>query len=278
MLYIVPTPIGNLADMTFRAVDVLKEVDLILAEDTRTSGVLLKHYSISKPLQSYHQHNEHQVTERLVAQMQEGKKMALLTDAGTPGISDPAFFIIRACIKAGIRVECLPGATALIPALVNSGLPSDSFCFEGFPPRTKGARSNWFKDLATEERTIIFFEAPHRITESLEDAQTAFGSDRDAAVCREMSKHYEEVMRGSISELIDWAKSKDILGEITVVVEGFNPGTRQFSVEDLVKLVIKQEEAGESRKEAIAQVAKANKVSKRVVFDAMVAHKSGDKI
>ena len=219
MLYIVPTPIGNLADMTFRAVAVLKEVDLILAEDTRTSGVLLKHYEISKPLQSYHQHNEHQVTERLVAQMQEGKSMALLTDAGTPGISDPAFFIIRACIKADIRVECLPGATALIPALVNSGLPSDSFCFEGFLPLKKG-RHTLLSALANENRTIILYESPMRLVKTLHQLMEYFGEDRPCCVSRELTKKFEENARGTLKEVHDHFKQKTVKGEIVVVIAG----------------------------------------------------------
>lgn len=219
MLYIVPTPIGNLADMTFRAVDVLKEVDLILAEDTRTSGVLLKHYSISKPLQSYHQHNEHQVTERLVAQMQEGKRMALLTDAGTPGISDPAFFIIRACIKAGIRVECLPGATALIPALVNSGLPSDSFCFEGFLPLKKG-RHTMLTALANEKRTIILYESPMRLVKTLHQLMEYFGENRLCCVSRELTKKFEENARGTLKEVHDHFIQKTVKGEIVIVIAG----------------------------------------------------------
>lgn len=219
MLYIVPTPIGNLADMTFRAVDVLKEVDLILAEDTRTSGVLLKHYSISKPLQSYHQHNEHQVTERLVAQMQEGKKMALLTDAGTPGISDPAFFIIRACIKAGISVECLPGATALIPALVNSGLPSDSFCFEGFLPLKKG-RHTMLTALANEKRTIILYESPMRLVKTLHQLMEYFGENRLCCVSRELTKKFEENARGTLKEVHDHFIQKTVKGEIVIVIAG----------------------------------------------------------
>ena len=219
MLYIVPTPIGNLADMTFRAVDVLKDVDLILAEDTRTSGVLLKHYAISKPLQSYHQHNEHQVTERLVAQMLEGKKMALLTDAGTPGISDPAFFIIRACIKAGIRVECLPGATALIPALVNSGLPSDSFCFERFLPLKKG-RHTMLTALANEKRTIILYESPMRLVKTLQQLMEYFGEDRPCCVSRELTKKFEENARGSLKEVHNHFSQKTIKGEIVIVIAG----------------------------------------------------------
>lgn len=219
MLYIVPTPIGNLADMTFRAVDVLKDVDLILAEDTRTSGVLLKHYAISKPLQSYHQHNEHQVTERLVAQMLEGKKMALLTDAGTPGISDPAFFIIRACIKAGIRVECLPGATALIPALVNSGLPSDSFCFEGFLPLKKG-RHTMLTALANEKRTIILYESPMRLVKTLHQLMEYFGENRLCCVSRELTKKFEENARGTLKEVHDHFIQKTVKGEIVIVIAG----------------------------------------------------------
>lgn len=219
MLYIVPTPIGNLADMTFRAVDVLKDVDLILAEDTRTSGVLLKHYAISKPLQSYHQHNEHQVTERLVAQMLEGKKMALLTDAGTPGISDPAFFIIRACIKAGIRVECLPGATALIPALVNSGLPSDSFCFEGFLPLKKG-RHTMLTALANEKRTIILYESPMRLVKTLHQLMEYFGENRLCCVSRELTKKFEENARGTLKEVHDHFIQKTVKGEMVIVIAG----------------------------------------------------------
>lgn len=219
MLYIVPTPIGNLADMTFRAVAVLKEVDLILAEDTRTSGVLLKHYEISKPLQSYHQHNEHQVTERLVSQMREGKKMALLTDAGTPGISDPAFYIIRACIKENIRVECLPGATALIPALVNSGLPSDSFCFEGFIPLKKG-RHTLLTELAEENRTIILYESPMRLVKTLQQLMEYFGEDRQCCVSRELTKKFEENARGTLKEIHEYFNQKSVKGEIVIVIAG----------------------------------------------------------
>ncbi|MFN5055091.1 MAG: 16S rRNA (cytidine(1402)-2'-O)-methyltransferase [Bacteroidota bacterium] len=219
MLYIVPTPIGNLADMTFRAVAVLKEVDLILAEDTRTSGVLLKHYEISKPLQSYHQHNEHQVTERLVSHMREGKKMALLTDAGTPGISDPAFYIIRACIKENIRVECLPGATALIPALVNSGLPSDSFCFEGFLPLKKG-RHTLLTELAEENRTIILYESPMRLVKTLQQLMEYFGEDRKCCVSRELTKKFEENARGTLKEIHEYFNQKSVKGEIVIVIAG----------------------------------------------------------
>jgi 16S rRNA (cytidine1402-2'-O)-methyltransferase len=219
MLYIVPTPIGNLGDMTFRAVAVLKEVDLILAEDTRTSGVLLKHYEISKSMFPYHQHNEHKITERLVADLLAGKTMALLTDAGTPGISDPAFFLIRAAIKEGIRVECLPGATAFVPALINSGLPSDSFCFEGFLPLKKG-RHTILTALATETRTIILYESPMRLLKTLEQLITYFGEDRQCCVSRELTKKFEENARGTLKEVHEHFSEKGVKGEIVIVIAG----------------------------------------------------------
>jgi 16S rRNA (cytidine1402-2'-O)-methyltransferase len=219
MLYIVPTPIGNLGDMTFRAVAVLKEVDLILAEDTRTSGVLLKHYEISKSMFPYHQHNEHKITERLVADLLAGKTMALLTDAGTPGISDPAFFLIRAAIKEGIRVECLPGATAFVPALINSGLPSDSFCFEGFLPLKKG-RHTILTALAAESRTIILYESPMRLLKTLEQLITYFGEDRQCCVSRELTKKFEENARGTLKEVYEHFSEKGVKGEIVIVIAG----------------------------------------------------------
>jgi 16S rRNA (cytidine1402-2'-O)-methyltransferase len=219
MLYIVPTPIGNLGDMTFRAVAVLKEVDLILAEDTRTSGVLLKHYDISKSMFPYHQHNEHKITERLVADLLAGKTMALLTDAGTPGISDPAFFLIRAAIKEGIRVECLPGATAFVPALINSGLPSDSFCFEGFLPLKKG-RHTILTALAAENRTIILYESPMRLLKTLEQLITYFGEDRQCCVSRELTKKFEENARGTLKEVYEHFSEKGVKGEIVIVIAG----------------------------------------------------------
>jgi 16S rRNA (cytidine1402-2'-O)-methyltransferase len=219
MLYIIPTPIGNLADMTFRAVTVLKEVDLILAEDTRTSGVLLKHYEIQKPLSPYHQHNEHKIVEHLVQQLQAGKTIALLTDAGTPGISDPAFLLVRACVEAGVIVETLPGATAFVPALVNSGLPTTSFCFEGFFPLKKG-RHTLFTKLAQEERTIIFYESPMRLLRTLKDLIPYFGADRKCCVSRELTKKFEENKRGTLQEVHDYFAAKTVKGEIVVVVEG----------------------------------------------------------
>jgi 16S rRNA (cytidine1402-2'-O)-methyltransferase len=219
MLYIVPTPIGNLADMTYRAVTVLQSVDTILAEDTRTSGVLLKHYNISKPMFPYHQHNEHKITERLVQELQSGKTMALLTDAGTPGISDPAFFIVRECIKQGIKVECLPGATAFVPALVNSGLPTDSFCFEGFLPIKKG-KHTLLTSLAQEKRTVVLYESPVRLVKTLLQLMEYFGEDRPCSVSREISKKFEETIRGSLKEVHDHFAAKGVKGEIVIVLGG----------------------------------------------------------
>jgi 16S rRNA (cytidine1402-2'-O)-methyltransferase len=219
MLYIVPTPIGNLADMTYRAVTVLQSVDTILAEDTRTSGVLLKHYGISKPMLPYHQHNEHKITSRLIEELQAGKTFALITDAGTPGISDPAFFIIRECIKNDIRVECLPGATAFVPALVNSGLPTDSFCFEGFLPLKKG-RHTLLTSLSAEPRTIILYESPVRLVKTLLQLITYFGADRPCSVSRELSKKFEETIRGTLQEVHDHFSSKSVRGEIVLLIGG----------------------------------------------------------
>lgn len=219
MLYLVPSPIGNLGDISFRAVAVLKEVDLILAEDTRTSSVLLKHYNIQKPLTPYHRHNEHKIVQHLVHQILEGKTMAVLTDAGTPGISDPAFLLVRACVENNIRVECLPGATAFVPALVNSGIPMNRFCFEGFLPLKKG-RQTLFKKLAEEERTIVFYESPMRLVKTLDECILYFGEERRCSVSRELTKVFEENIRGSLKEVCDHFKAKGVKGEIVVVVAG----------------------------------------------------------
>lgn len=218
-LYLVPTPIGNLADMTFRAVDVLKEVDVILCEDTRTSGKLLAHYQIKKPLFAYHQHNEHKVTERLIERLLTGESMALITDAGTPGISDPAFFLVRSCVAQEIQVETLPGATAFVPALVNSGLTCDKFIFEGFLPHKKG-RQTRLKLLAEATQTIVFYESPHRLLKTLEQLKEFFGETRQAAVCRELTKLHEETIRGSFDDLLSYYKNHTLKGEIVLVVEG----------------------------------------------------------
>ena len=219
MLYLVPTPIGNLADITFRAIDILKSVDLILAEDTRTSSVLLQHYQIHKPITPYHQHNEHKIIQHLTEQMQAGKTMALLTDAGTPGISDPAFLLVRECVKQGIKAECLPGATAFVPALVNSGLPINSFCFEGFLPLKKG-RQTFLKKMATEERTMVFYESPMRLVKTLHDFIQYFGAARQCCVSRELTKKFEENKRGTLQEVHDYFSAKPVKGEIVIVVQG----------------------------------------------------------
>jgi len=230
LLYIVPSPIGNLQDITLRALDVLKGVDLILAEDTRNSSRLLNHYQIIKALSPYHQHNEHKVLHHLVDQLLQGKKMALLTDAGTPGVSDPAFLLVRECIKVGVKVECLPGATAFVPALVNSGLPMNRFTFEGFLPPKKG-RQTMLKQLATEERTIVLYESPMRLVKTLEELAEYFGAERQCCVSRELTKIYEENRRGTLREVCDHYKEKGVKGEIVIVVEGV-PGGRKHRVEE----------------------------------------------
>lgn len=217
-LFLVPTPIGNLDDIALRAIQVLKEVHVILAEDTRTSGKLLKHHQIDKPLQSYHIHNEHQAVSTLVERMREGEVFALISDAGTPSISDPGFLLVREAIAAQLDVNCLPGATAFVPALVNSGLPSDKFVFEGFLPHKKG-RQTRLKKLAEEERTIILYESPHRLIKCLEQLKEFLG-DRQASVSREISKMFEETVRGSLSELIQHFSEKGVKGEFVVVVAG----------------------------------------------------------
>ncbi|NBO51434.1 MAG: 16S rRNA (cytidine(1402)-2'-O)-methyltransferase [Actinobacteria bacterium] len=280
MLILACLPIGDASDASAHLIQAITKAQFIAAEDSRKFSRLCQELNVKHNAKviSFFEGNESDRIQELTSLLTSNKDILVVTDAGAPGISDPGYRLIRAALNSNIQVKVLPGPSAVTTALLLSGLPTDRFCFEGFPPRTKGARIKWFKDLATEERTIVFFEAPHRIIESLLDAQSAFGSNRKSAICREMSKHYEEIVRGDISELVDWAKSKEILGEITVVVEGFDPGTREFSAEDLVKLVVEQEKAGESRKEAIAQVAKSNGVAKRVVFDAMVAYKSEDKI
>jgi len=219
MLYLVPTPIGNLKDITLRAIEVLKEVDVILAEDTRTTSHLLNHYQITKPLSPYHQHNEHKIVQHLVSQLLEGKKMAVVTDAGTPGISDPAFLLVRECVKAGVKVECLPGATAFVPALVNSGIPTNRFVFEGFLPLKKG-RQTLLKQLAEEERTMIFYESPMRLVKTLEEFAIHFGAERICSVSRELTKMFEENKRGTLTEIAGYFKEKTVKGEIVIVVAG----------------------------------------------------------
>lgn len=220
MLYLVPTPIGNLEDITLRALRILKEVDLIACEDTRTSGVLLSHYDIDTPTTSYHDHNEHRKAPHLIKRMQAGHQIALISDAGSPGISDPGFHLARECHRAGIRVEALPGPTAFVPALTASALPADRFVFEGFLPKKKG-RQTRLETLASEPRTMIFYEAPYRLVRTLADFVESFGPERPAAVCRELTKQYEEVRRSTIGELHDhYAEQDKVRGEIVVIVEG----------------------------------------------------------
>ena len=218
-LYIVPTPIGNLEDMTFRAIKVLKEADLILAEDTRTSGKLLKHFEIHTPMQSHHMYNEHKTVESVINKLQSGQTIALISDAGTPAISDPGFLLTRGCVAAQIPVECLPGATAFVPALVNSGLPNDKFIFEGFLPVKKG-RQTRLKLLAEETRTMIFYESPHKLIKTLSNFAEYFGADRQVSVSRELSKLHEETIRGTAQEVLSHFENKPPKGEIVIVVAG----------------------------------------------------------
>ena len=219
-LSLVPTPIGNLEDITLRAIRILKEeVDLVLAEDTRKTGMLLKHYGISKPLAPFHQHNEHQQLERIVKRIETGEKMALVTDAGTPAISDPGFLLVRACIEKQIDVECLPGATAFVPALVNSGLPADRFVFEGFLPHKKG-RQTRIQSLVSQPYSIILYESPHRLLKTLQQLSDAMGTERRASISRELTKLFEETNRGTLAELIAYYSAKEIKGEIVIVIEG----------------------------------------------------------
>jgi len=219
MLYIVPTPIGNLEDMTFRAINVLKQVDIILAEDTRTSAPLLKHFGIEKKVFAHHQHNEHKAVSEIIRLMKEGQQIALISDAGTPAISDPGFLLVRESIKEGLEVQCLPGATAFVPALVNSGLPNDRFCFEGFLPVKKG-RQTRLKVLAEEKRTMIFYESPHRILKTIEEFMLVFGEERQASLSREISKVYEETVRGTLTELKQHFEQNPIKGEFVFCVAG----------------------------------------------------------
>lgn len=216
-LWLVPTPIGNLADMTYRAVSVLQSADAVLCEDTRTSGFLLKHYNIAKPLTPYHLHNEHKVLAYLVGRLKGGEQLALLTDAGTPGISDPGFLLVRECVREGVDVECLPGATAFVPALVQSGLPASSFAFEGFLPVKKG-RQTAMKAIAGESRTVILYESPHRLARTLRELAEHCGPDRPAAVCRELTKMFEETRRGNLADLAAHYEAVPPKGEIVLVV------------------------------------------------------------
>ena len=219
MLYLVPTPVGNLEDITLRALRVLKEADLILCEDTRTSGILLKHYEIKNALQSHHKFNEHETLAPLIRRLQEGQTIALITDAGTPAISDPGFLLVRECVRNGLEVQCLPGATAFVPALVSSGLPNDRFCFEGFLPQKKGRQTRLTR-LQDEERTIIFYESPYRLVKTLQQFAEYFGAERQVSVCREISKVHEECVRGTLAEVIAHFTKTEPKGEIVIVLAG----------------------------------------------------------
>jgi 16S rRNA (cytidine1402-2'-O)-methyltransferase len=225
-LTVVPTPVGNLEDITFRAVRVLKEADLILAEDTRTTGILLKQYAICNRMQSHHKFNEHQSASLLAERIRGGENMALVSDAGTPSISDPGFLLVRECVRLGVEVECLPGATAFVPALVVSGLPSGSFCFEGFLPQKKG-RQTRLKELAAESRTLIFYESPHRLVKTLGQMAEAFGEERRASVSRELSKLHEETQRGTLQELLAHFTLNQARGEFVIIVAGLNKKTEK---------------------------------------------------
>lgn len=218
-LYVVPTPVGNMEDMTFRAIRVLKEADLILAEDTRTSGILLKHYEIKNAMQSHHKFNEHQTVESIVNRIKGGQAVALISDAGTPGISDPGFLVVRECVRNGIEVQCLPGATAFVPALVSSGLPDERFCFEGFLPQKKG-RMTRLNALKEETRTMIFYESPYRLLKTLTQFAEVFGADRPVSVCREISKIHEESVRGTLQEVIAHFTETEPRGEIVIILGG----------------------------------------------------------
>jgi len=218
-LYIVPTPIGNLEDITLRSINVLIDSDLVLCEDTRRSKILMSHYKINTQLKSFHKFNEHKEVDSIVGQIKEGKKISLISDAGTPGISDPGFLIVRTCIESEIEIECLPGATAFVPALINSGIPSDKFVFEGFLPVKKGRKTR-LETLSNEERTMIFYESPHKILKTLNDFKLNFGPERKISISRELTKVYEENIRGTVEEVISFFGDKKIKGEIVIVVEG----------------------------------------------------------
>ena len=230
-LYLIPSPIGNLGDITYRAVEILNKVDVVLCEDTRTSSVLMRHYNIQKPLTPYHQHNEHKVLPHLIEQLAAGKTFALITDAGTPGISDPGFLLVRECVRHNIPVECLPGATAFVPALVQSGIPSNRFVFEGFLPLKKG-RQTMMKMLAEEERTIILYESPHRLVKTLNELATYFGAERQAAVCRELTKMFEETNKNTLTALAAHYEKHPPKGEIVIVVEGKDASHRSRKEEE----------------------------------------------
>ena len=280
MLILAAIPLGNPGDASARLKEAITSADFIAAEDSRRFGRLCAELGITYEAKifSFFEGNENERLEPLLEILATGKDLLVVTDAGMPGISDPGYRLTREAIARDIPIRVLPGPSAVTTALLFSGLPTDRFCFEGFLPRTSSARITALEKLRNEERTMIFFEAPHRLLESLQDAVTVLGSDRRAAICREMTKTYEETIRGTLSELVEWAASREILGEISLVVAGFDPSARIFSPEDLADMVLARESQGESRKEAIAEVAKATGVAKREVFDVMVAHKGAGRM
>ncbi len=280
MLILAAIPLGNPGDASTRLKEAIIAADFIAAEDSRRFGRLCAELGITYEgkIYSFFEGNENERLEPLLAILKDGKDLLVVSDAGMPGISDPGYRLTREAIAAGIPVRVLPGPSAVTTALLFSGLPTDRFCFEGFLPRTSGARITALEKLASEERTMIFFEAPHRLLESLQDCVTVLGGDRRGAICREMTKTYEETIRGTLTELATWALEHEVLGEITLVIAGFDASARTFTPADLIEMVLARESQGESRKEAIAEVAKATGLAKREVFDVMVAHKSAGRM
>ena len=279
VLILAAIPLGNSGDASTRLKECIESVEYVAAEDSRRFARLCQDLGIRHQAKviSFFEGNEIERLAGLIEILETGKDLLVVSDAGMPGISDPGYRLVREAVSRKIQIQVLPGPSAVTTALLLSGLPSDTFCFDGFPPRSSGTRLAWYEARAEEERTIIIFEAPHRLVESLQDMKKAFGADRSIAVCREMTKTYEEVARGPISEILDWALSKEILGELTIVIEGFNPESRTFTDDELVSKVLVRESAGEARKEAIAAVAKEVGVAKRTVFDAMVSQKTNNK-
>ena len=280
MLILAAIPLGNPADASSHLGAEIERVRYIAAEDSRKFARLCQDLGLTHHAKviSFFEGNEGERLAGLLELLTSGEDLLVVTDAGMPGISDPGYRLSREAISRGIKVKVLPGPSAVTTALLLSGLPTDRFAFDGFPPRTHGARASWFAHRAKEERTLVLFEAPHRLLESLEDAAIAFGEDRPAAICREMTKRYEETIRGSLRELVEWARSNEILGEISLVIAGFVADAQALTESAIIELVLARESAGESRKEAIAEVAKAHDLAKRDVFDAMVRYKTTDKI